>query len=365
MKICYLVNQMHSLGGVERTLHNRLIELSKDYEIYLITIEQGKRPYYFEKISQVNYIDLNIKFERINNIYMKKNLKNIFSIIQKYFKLINVINKIKPDYIVSVSMGLTSYLLSFINYKGELIYEHHASFYHLGFDKTPPNNFKTSIFNQYSKHIFLSEEEKKLASFINAEKFVIPNPIPNNLPHIIPFSDKKNRIIAAGRYVEIKGFERLLKAWNMIYLNCPNWTLEVYGDPDKIIYQKLKIYIAENHLEDRTFLLPSTNRIIDIINDSKIYAMTSYFENFPMVMLEALSLGTINVAFDCPTGPRNIIDNKTGYLVENGNIELYAQTLLRVIENPEEAKLKSLNALESSQKFALNNIIDHWKAVLK
>ena len=364
MKICYLVNQMYSPGGVERTLHNRLVELSKDYEVYLITIEQGKQPYYFGKISQVNYIDLDIKFERTNNIYMKKNFNNGFRVIQNYFKLMQVINKIKPDYVVSLSMGLTSYLLSFINYKGKLVYEHHASFYHLGFDKKPPHNFKTNIFNQYSKHIFLSEEEKKLASFIHAEKFVIPNPAPNNLPNIIPFCDKKNRIVAAGRYVEIKGFDRLLKAWNMIYLNCPNWTLEIYGDPDEIIYQRLKIYIAENHLEDRTFLIPSTNKILDIINDSKIYAMTSYFENFPMVMLEALSLGTINIAFDCPSGPRNIIDHETGYLVENDNIELYAQTLLRVIENTDEAKLKSLNALESSHKYALNNIVDRWKAIL-
>ncbi|WP_168415988.1 glycosyltransferase [Acinetobacter indicus] len=364
MKICYFLTQMHSPGGVERTLHNRLKELSKLYEIYLITIEQGEKPYYFGKISNVKYIDLDIKFDRSNRIFMKKNISNFFRIIIKYFKLMLIINKIKPDYTVSLSLGLTSYLLSFINYKGTRVLEHHASLYHLDFVNKSPNFFKSYILNKHSKHIFLSEEEKKLAHFINTEKIVIPNPIPSDLPPIIPYLKKQNRVIAAGRYVEIKGFYRLLEIWKIIYKSCPHWTLEIYGDPDEKIYPCLKSFIEENDLQDRTFLFSSSKDIVDIINNSKIYAMTSYFENFPMVMLEALSVGTINIAFDCPTGPRNIIDNETGYLVANDDIELYAQTLLKIIENSSEAHFKSNNAIQSSKEYALNKILDKWENIL-
>ena len=364
MKICYFLTQMHSPGGVERTLHNRLVELSKIHEIYLITIEQGGKPYYFGEIPNVKYIDLNIRFDRYNNIYMRKSVANFLKIIKKYFKLFFVIYKIQPDYMVSLSLGLTSYLLSFIKFKGVRLLEHHASFYHLDFVKKTPNIFKLYILNKFSKHIFLTDEECKLAYFINSKKIVIPNPVPSMLPSIIPYGSKKNRIIAAGRYVDIKGFDRLLQIWKIIYDKCPDWILEIYGDPDEKIYPELKRFIIDNSMELRTLLIPSRTDIIDIINDSKIYAMTSLFENFPMVMLEALSVGTVNIAFNCPTGPRNIINYENGYLVPNDNVELYAHTLLNIIENFEEANIKSCNAILSSKKFTFDHIMKQWEDVL-
>lgn len=364
MKICYILSQMHSPGGVERTIHNRLMELSKKYEVYLITIEQGSQSYYFGKIPNVNYIDLNMNYERHNKIYMKKNFQNSMKIVQSFFKLKNTLDSIKPHITVNLGMGRTFYFLPFIKSAGELIYEHHASFYHLGFDKTPPNQRKIQFFNKYKKHVFLSEEEKNLASFITTEKYVIPNPVPSNLPMVISYPNKRNRIIAAGRYVDIKGFDRLIEAWRRIYDKAPTWILEIYADKDEIIYPRLIKFIQDNNLQDKTFLKPSTNDILHIINDSKIYAMVSHFENFPMVMLEALSLGTINVAFDCPSGPRNIINDRTGYLVTNDNVDLYAQTLLEVIKNTDEAEIKSRAALKASQYYTLKKIVAQWVSIL-
>lgn len=364
MKICYIIYQMHSPGGVERTLHNRLLELSRFYDIYLITIDQDNKPYFFGKIPNITYIDLNINYERFNKIYMRKNFRNLLNIFKNFSKLKNVLKQVKPDYIVSLSMGLSSYMLYAMNCRAKLIYEHHASLYNLGFNTLRPKKHILAVFNQYSKHIFLSEEEKNLARFICSEKFVIPNPIPKNLPNIITYENKQRRIIAAGRYVEVKGFERLLQAWNKIYSKFPDWRLEIYGDADEIIYPKLLEYIQKNGLQERTLLFPATTKIIEIINDSKIYAMTSYFENFPMVMLEALAVGTINVAFDCHSGPRNIINHGTGYLVPDGDIDLYAETLARVIENGGEAAKKSAQSIVESRQYSLEKILEKWRNVL-
>lgn len=363
MKICYVIYQMHSPGGVERTIHNRLLELCKLYDIYLITIDQGNRPYYFGKIPNITYIDLNIDYDRINKTYMKKNFKNFLKIVTNIWKLNKVLTKIKPDYIVSLSMGLSTYMLSAINYNAKLVYEHHASLYNLGFDRVTPNKYLLSVFNKFDKHVFLSEEEKELAKFILAKKFVIPNPVPKNLPNIIKYKDKQKRIIAAGRYVEVKGFERLLQAWKKIYLKFPDWRLEIYGDADEVIYPKIKNYIINNNMQERTFVFPATDKILEIINDSKIYAMTSHFENFPMVMLEALSLGTITVAFDCPSGPRNIINDTTGYLVLDDDIDLYARTLANAIENENEAMKKSAQCIIESKKYLLDEILKEWHKV--
>lgn len=69
----------------------------------------------------------------------------------------------------------------------------------------------------------------------------------------------------------------MLEAWQMIYLSFPDWQLEIYGDADEIIYPKIKNYIVNHNMQERTFIFPATDNILEIINDSKIYAMTSHF----------------------------------------------------------------------------------------
>lgn len=356
MKLCFIVNQLYKAGGIERTITQRLNELSKYYDVYLITLENANRSYFFGKPDGVKCIDLNLNFERRINGGFKKSTTNVNRSLRAYIKLQRTIQKIKPDFTINVIGMHSLFFLPYLSHTGLKVLEHHSSFYQSKVSKA-----KKYIYNKYEHHIFLTEEECNLADFIDKNKVVIPNPVQMVGIENIPYKAKRNRIIAAGRVLDIKGFDRLIKAWATIHLDFPDWIIEIYGESDQNVLSELKGLITAHDLEDSFYIRPATPDILELINDSKIYAMTSNFECFPMVLLEAISLGALVVAFDCPTGPRNIIDNTNGYLVENDNIELYAQTLKQAILSDKKASHLAANGHRRSQNFALDKVIDKWK----
>lgn len=360
MKICLIVNQLYKQGGVEKTLHTRLQELSRYYEVYLITLENDNRPFYFGELSDIVHIDLNLNFDRKVNTAFKLNTNNVTKTLHAYVKLQYALFKIKPSFTINVMGAHSFYFLPHMQFTGKIVLEHHSSFH-----ESLPSHFKKNMINKFDYHIFLTKEESEIASFIDKEKIVIPNPIQNNSIKNISYSFKKNRIIAAGRIVDIKGFDRLIKAWEIIYQDFPEWVIEIYGEPDHKVLNNLKCYIKERNLENSICIKPSTADILNIVNDSKIYAMTSHFECFPMVILEAISLGTLVVAFDCSTGPRNIIDNNAGYLIENNNIEAFSVALRRAMLNERASETLASNAMKQSEYYSIDNVISQWKSFFK
>lgn len=355
MKLCFIVNQLYKQGGVEKTLYHRLKKLSDSHDVYLITLENGKKPFYFGDLSDVTHIDLNLNFDRKENSSFNRNLKNIFKSSVAYFKLQTALLKVKPHFTINVVGAHSFYFIPHLLYTGKKVLEHHASL-----SQEYPNNSRKYVTQKFDYHIFLTEEECGIAQFIEENKYVIPNPVIAKEMQHIPYPSKKNRIIAAGRIVDVKGFDRLISAWNIIHKDFINWTVEIYGEADATVLSKLKLYIKQNDLEKSVFINKSTPEIIDIMNDSKIYAMTSHYESFSIVLVEAMSVGMAIVAFDCPTGPRNVIDSNTGYLVENDNIEHFAMALKNAIVNEDNSEILSNNAVRNSKRFSMAKVINKW-----
>lgn len=355
MKLCFIVNQLYKQGGVEKTLYYRLKNLGNYHDIYLITLENGDRPFYFGALPNITHIDLNLKFSRKSNGSFQRDSLNILKSLIAYSKLQSVLLKIRPQFTINVVGAHNFYFVPHLLYTGKKVLEHHASFC-----EAYPNNLRKHVMKKFDYHIFLTEEECRLATFIKKNKYIIPNPIQvSNTVHI-PYTLKKNRIIAAGRIVDIKGFDRLIEAWHIIHKDFPDWVVEIYGEADASVLKKLEEYIKENYLEKSVYIKKSTPDIIKIMNDSKIYAMTSHYESFSMVLVEAMSVGMSIVAFDCPTGPRNIIGNQTGLLVENNDIESFSIALKKAINDESNSKILASNAMKKSEEFSMGQVIDKW-----
>lgn len=97
---------------------------------------------------------------------------------------------------------------------------------------------------------------------------------------------------------------------------------------------------------------------------SSICAVTSYYEGFSLVLLEAMKHGVPCVAFDCPFGPRNIInDSYCGFLVDNGDIRIFADRLCRLIEDEKLRKQFSKSSLEVTKLYDIDVIMNKWKAL--
>ena len=98
-----------------------------------------------------------------------------------------------------------------------------------------------------------------------------------------------------------------------------------------------------------------------VYDGASIYVMSSRFEGFGMVLIEAQSRGLPIVSFDCPSGPAEIIsEGIDGYLVENGNVEMLAERIGYLIDNESIRQVFSANALISAKRFEPEQIINQW-----
>ena len=89
--------------------------------------------------------------------------------------------------------------------------------------------------------------------------------------------------------------------------------------------------------------------------------MTSLYEPFGLVLVEAMSCGLPVIAFDCPYGPADIIhDGEDGYLVENRNIEAYFNRVCQLMENDRVRQDMGWAAVRSSQRYKAENIMPQW-----
>ena len=147
-----------------------------------------------------------------------------------------------------------------------------------------------------------------------------------------PGNPDARTIIAAGRLAHQKGFDILLRAFADLAPRHPGWTLEIYGRGGK--REALEALLHQLGLENRARINPPTDRLGERMRDASIYALSSRYEGFPLVLLEAMAAGLAVVAFDCPTGPNEIVtDGRTGLLVPAEDVEAFTSALDRVMTN--------------------------------
>jgi glycosyltransferase involved in cell wall biosynthesis len=108
-----------------------------------------------------------------------------------------------------------------------------------------------------------------------------------------------------------------------------------------------------------------TNQLHDEFSDSSLYVMSSRKEGFPMVLLEAMSVGLPVVSFDCPTGPRDIIrEGVDGYVVPDGDGDALGAAMARLMEDEEKRKAFGAAAAEGAARYDLGTIAHQWEELL-
>jgi glycosyltransferase involved in cell wall biosynthesis len=357
MKILFLVDQMHKCGGLERVLShkiNYLAEHINDLELMILTNEQEDKPYFFDVPKSVICKDLSVNYDHNISLYSFKNVKKS---IGHYFLLSKVIKKYKPDIIVHCGFSYDFYFLPLIaSKKVKLLKEHHSSRY---FESLGSKGLKYLFEKFYTNNVFLSVEEESLARLPNG--IVIPNPIvPTNCKYDLP---KEPVVISAGRIAPVKGFERLIQAWSLIKDRHPEWKLNIYGDGEVLYIKELNFLIKSLKLNDSVSILPAVSNIDEKISKASIYAMTSHTECFPMVLLEAMYLRTPVIAYDVPTGPRNIIKNNSGLLIENNNITALSKELSNLMASSFKRDEIAAIASDMVTEFDIKLVMDKWLKV--
>lgn len=187
--------------------------------------------------------------------------------------------------------------------------------------------------------------------------------IPNILEHIPEETAELagNRMVAAGRLHPVKNFETLLDVFALVQKEITDASLTLVGGGDE--YARLHAQAKALGLENAvTFTgMISADEVTQQMLDSDLYVMTSHTECFPMVLLEASSVGLPLISFDVPVGPRAIITNgKNGYLIDYANKQQMADRIICMLKDRNTLQKLGANAKTMSHQYLAENIMQQW-----
>ena len=364
MKLVYVAKVFAEWGGLERVWTDKLNALSgiPDYEVWLVTTDQGDHLYPYPFNPNVHLIDLNIRFSQqykygILRRYLTR--ARLILIFKKRLQLL--LAQIHPDILVTNS---SDYVVMLNRWrKGiSLVVECHGIY-----DR--PFHMDRTTWQKRIKSWFYYRSMAKADRIValtckDADKWLRINPSARFIPDVVhentsnAISDCRNkRVIFVGRVDSQKGYRYLSAIWKIVGQLHPDWRLDLYGEGvDKVENQNL-IPKGEN-----VFAHPQTPDIMDRYKESSILVLTSVYEPFGLVMAEAMSCGVPVVAFDCPYGPSEIItDGENGFLVDCFDVEAFAGKVCQLIEDEGMRLRMGRNAISSVQRFSKDKIIPQWQ----
>lgn len=368
MKIMFVIDQVYLHGGIERVLSikaNYLSNISTN-EIHVITTEQkGKKPCY-DFNSNIIFHDISINYNRLKSYFHPKNILKLPKHISRIKKIVKLV---KPEVIVVCSHSTDTYFMPFICKTIPKVKEfHYSKFIEKNKRENPSSLFKKFFLKfadyveaKYNKIIVLNPDEQKYYKSNNT--IVIPNPLtffPDNTSSL-----SQTIAITAGRIAPVKGYDILIDIWSEVNKKHPEWKLNIYGEGDELYMKKLQDKIVAEKVDSTLKLCGSTNDVSSKMLNSSVYLMTSHNECFPLVLLEAQACGLPIISFDCPHGPSNIVEEGTGYLIEQCNIKAYSEKLITLLKDDKLRLKLGVNARKNAEKYQVKKIMQLWNNLFK
>jgi glycosyltransferase involved in cell wall biosynthesis len=372
MNIIYVYPCLIDRAGTERVWVDKMNYLAErcGYEIMLVTYEQANRPFVYPLSDKVRHVDFCIpfsglyRFNRLHRLYLEFKLQRSF---QRLFN--SIMESVRPDIVVASTYF--SKILSVVV-------------------KCPVNTFRV-LESHIDKQFFFGNVYKVRQSFPNRMRFMfekwqaehcarrfdllvsltkedavewspyVKTTVIPNVVHLCQngkHSDNDaKRVIFAGRLEAQKGISDLLQAWQFVYAHHPEWHLDIYGNGS--LEAEIRSEVAR--LNMNIHLNPAEADIMDRYCEHSIFVLSSVFEPFGLVLVEAMSCGLPVVAFDCPYGPRSIItDGVDGFLVENRNIKQFADAIIRLMEDKELRLKMGQKGILTSCQYSAEHIMPQW-----
>ena len=375
LKLVYLTPALYMAGGVERVLTLKANYFADyfGYDITIVLTEGKDKPLFYPLSDKIKIINLDINFEEL---WTCSFAKKIFIYLKKQRqykrKLSAILMDIRPD----ITISLLRREINFINdipdgsRKIGEIHINRANYRNFKFDN---ENCLKRLFAKYWSHSLLGHLRKLDSLVVLTDKdreawtelnnvVTIPNPLPFT-PTKSSLQTEK-RVIAIARYSYEKGIDLLLQAWAEVERQCEDWRLDVFGDGDTSSYEHLIDNLGIDR--NRCGLNARTNDVEREYCNSSIFALSSRFEGFGMVMIEAMACGLPVVAFNCPWGPQEIVNNgEDGILVDNGSPSSLANGLLQLINDVNTRKAMSEAAERNVLRFKIDYIAQKWQQLFE
>lgn len=353
-KIAIVTTNIINNGGTERVIANvcNLLEDRFNITIYSLSTDSGEC--FYPLNNNIEIIHMGFAGYEHETSIVKKNILRLGNISRalSYFR------KIECDYFLGVNKNINILLLLSLYFckRSKIIgWEHFA--YNAPMSKIIAA-VRGFLYQRLDKLIVLTEFDKHFYTKAEIDTVVIPNsvsPLDNHDKVVL-----SNVVLAVGRHTEQKRFDRLLRIWRLVKaLGHDEWTLKIFGDGP--LLEKNKMLASELGIHDSVSFLMPTKDIGREYRSSAFLVMTSAYEAFPMVLLEALKSGLPCVAYDCDTGPRDIIvSGEDGLVIPYADEDKFVLAVDTLIRDPLLRQGMGEAAISNVQRFSDENIRKKW-----
>lgn len=370
MKIFYIYTALLTKGGADRVLTEKANWLAEHgYEVGIVTDTQMGRPPVFPLSAKVNLINLDIDFSQEYGHCLPLRVFWYFKLMRRYKREVSkCLFKEKPDIVITTLGRDLDFLTTIHDGSIKLGESHIARKFSRNFHLLEQKGGVHWFLAKYGRWkqersvreldgiVLLTNQDANNWKRVT-KTYVIPNSLPF-YPQESSMCENKNAI-CVGRLNEQKGLEYLIDAWRIVCQKHPDWQLDIYGSGE--LKEELLHRINRNHLEGTISINEPTPQIMEKYLQSSIYIMSSRYEGFGMVLLEAMSCGVPCISFDCPYGPSDVIRNgEDGILVEYLNTKALADSICQLIEHPDYRKAMGKKAKENIKRFSRDNVMKQW-----
>lgn len=369
-KVIFCTPAIYSAGGVERIVTFKASYFAEHlgYDVTIIVTEGKGRECFFPLSEKVKVVNFELGFE---DLWKAPFLRKVFLYLikqHKYKKRLSAeLMRIRPDITISMLRREINFLTSLKDGSKKVGELHVNRANYRNFEANDSNVLKRLFAKFWMKSLVVQlkkldqlvvlTEKSKVAWPELTNVSVIPDPIPLSLP--ISHGTNTKRVITIGRYAYQKGYDLLLQAWAEVEKHYTDWILEIYGMGDQTSYRQMMMNLGID--TNRCLLNGPVDDVRQVYKDSSIFVLSSRFEGFGLVLVEAMACGLSVVSFDCPAGPDEIItDGYDGLLVPSGDIKVLAQKLMLLMTDEKLRTRLSQNARQSSQRYEMNLIEGKW-----
>ena len=374
MKLIYCIHSLYNPGGMERVLLNKVVWFREytDWEIVIVTTDQKNRPTFYPFPEGVRMVDLGVN-------YSDDNGKGFFAKFFGYLKrrqlhkhlFHRLLKAEKPDIVDCFYPGECSFVPALNDGSKKVMELHQSKLFHHQYNRSGLMGLADKIrakmderlVRKFDSFVVLSEEDAQMWGDVPNIKV-----IPNAAKFISDgYSNcEEKRVIAVGRLDYQKGFDRLIEAWGLVQKTdkYSDWHLDIFGQGEW--RDMLQQMIEEKKIANTTHINSPTSQIGKEYAKSSMLVMSSHYEGFPMVMIEAMACGLPVVTFDYKCGPRDIIDHESnGLLVKDGDIAGLAEALMRLMDDKDLRQKMGENAKLVVERYAEDRVMGEWQKLYK
>jgi len=358
MTLIFLVSDLHLWGGGERVA----ILMANHYatqgvETTLLSVGRPGGVFRFEIETRVKVDYLHIPLENSGRLFHKL---QAVAALRNYFRTTgdashNLPGNNSPDCLLAI--GNFPILLAAMLPKTNQLKTLgclHANYSAL---TTAWKPLRRLLYGRLDCLVSLTERDLPKLRKHNPNVRIIPNPVTFYPEH--PAKLENRLILAIGRIDHPKGYDLMMETFEQFCIKNSDWKLKIIGEgPMKEKIEKLALELGIAH---RLTIAPSTSQIEEEYLQASIFLMTSRTEGFPMVLLEAQACGLPIVAFDCETGPAEIVHHGVdGFLVRPNDIDEISERLLELASDHSKRKQFGANARQNVKRFLPEEIFQKW-----